>query len=151
MKPKKYEKKVSKRMQTWVDEYLLCGDAYQAAKNAGYRSPSATAVRLQALPQIKNLIKAKQAHIARESRMADVVTMDAKIKRLWDIATKDRSDTESELAADRNAIAAMAELNRMQGHLAAEKYVGVQLVSDVDMQRGQQEMLKLLDKSKSEF
>lgn len=142
-KPSKYVVKITARQKQFAEAYVATQDARLAAKQAGYQSTAAGAAALKqktVLDYIATLAKPLQKALQKKV----IATFDQKIDRLWEIAQG---------GADRDAISAIAELSKMQGHYAAEKHIGLEIhaKADADIKRVSDEMQRALEQYKSEY
>lgn len=143
------EVKLNLRQRAFCDEYLINGhNAYQAAIKAGYAHQTAKTLPTRWLrnPPISVFINNRIIKVQEKAG----VTFDWKVRKLQRIVDAFTPDDDELPTAEgaRVAIAAMAELNKMQGDLAAEKRVTVNIGVDSDVKKVQQ---LLLEKHRKEF
>lgn len=128
---------LSPQLKKFCDEYLRNGyDATNAGRFAGYSEAQAKAMatRMKKDPKVWQYIAVRKD----EQSTREIVTKEWKMRRLKEIAE-----------GDKTPIAAIAELNKMQGHYAPTKTVNANINAGVEMQVEQ--VQKLVEKFAKEY
>lgn len=120
----------------------------QAALKAGYKGYHPKP--MYGNPRLRHeVLKLMEEQIER-AKVSQVWKM-LKLKRCADVSMpddfKDLSEFEKELVSATNAISAIAELNKMQGHYAPTKTVNAQIVNEADTE----ELKQLIEEHKREY
>jgi len=120
-------RKFTSKQTSFIDNYLTNGgNGVQAAKSAGYKGTNKTlsvvATENLAKPSIKELIDAELNKITQNLR----ATAEDKRRALWEIANEGMEDVTDKNGVTRMkncraTIAAIAELNKMDGDYADKK------------------------------
>jgi len=151
--------KLTPLQQRLVDLYLIdpSKTLTELAIEAGYSKKGASVQATTVLhkPQVVEYISQRQAEMLVETKEAQQITFDYKVRKLAKIIERciiDQDDSEpltmSKTNAYRVGIAAIAELNKMQGHYAADKRVtaNFNVDSDPDLSRLDSIMQQILTK-----
>ena len=122
------ERPLLSRLRKFCDSYILTGDIVGSARLAGYPEGSANPYKALKNPRVIKYIKGKQSLMDKEFKS----TFGWKIKKcevIIDSIVGDTPDTVDKQHAH-TAVSTIAELNRMQGHHAAEKHVNVNIAEN---------------------
>lgn len=125
----------------FVEEYLVNGGSPEkAAIKAGYSAKSASQQGGNMLiyyPHVKDYLVKRKKEIADRMKKKTHLTLDYKLKKVYRIMEAFVPD-EGTLVTDevRAAMGAMAESNKMQGHLAAQKMEVTNLDEDEEIING---------------
>ena len=135
---KKVRETLTMRQQAFVNAYLLCANASQAALEAGYspKHSGKIAYKLLNHPLIKESVEKCRA----KSVQLCSVTFDDKVKFLWDLANECR-DTQDKSVC----VKAIAEINKMIGHYAPERHYNENLNVNAEL-KDIQEIRKMYEK-----
>lgn len=146
--------KISKKQEDFCINYLMHGNAKQAAIEAGYTEKTAHVASAKWLSRepMKSYIAIRQERRA----IKTLATREWKIQKLMEIIENalqgaevmDAQGNVKRISDNRAAIAAIAELNKMAGDYAPQKHENVNLNMDVDVKRVE-ELIKT--KFKSEY
>jgi hypothetical protein len=157
----KKEQALTLRQKIFCEEYLANGRVgTAAAKAAGYslRSANTQASNLLTFDHIKNYIAEKEKDFVKTTH----IDYAYKIRKLANVVQtylpQDNTPIDSDpikarivLEYIKVAIAAIQEMNRMQGDYAAEKRVNANFNLDADMEKLKQVMDDLLAKYRREY
>lgn len=108
--------KLTEHQQLFLKQYLVLGNATEALLATGYKGkhPAKAASQLMHKPFVKQAIEKNRLKVEQKT----LVTFEWKVNKLQEIIDQAQSSEQY-----RDAVAAMAELNKMQGHYAPEKQV----------------------------
>lgn len=121
------------RQQKFCEEYLTNGRVLKdAAVSAGYAPGSAalTGHKLLKTQAVHNYLTERVKKSNDDLQIGFDYKL-AKLKKIVDLAIPDEADTILQISP-RSGIAAIAELNKMQGHYSAEKVVAATLSVNAD-------------------
>ncbi|NHJ41463.1 MAG: hypothetical protein FK731_15640 [Asgard group archaeon] len=150
MKKNKRRLPLSIKEKKFCEFYLEKENAFSAALAAGYKG-SGSGCRLIKKPEILEYIKNRQVDISH----AFTIKFEEKVKKLVDIIEGLTPEEIKSIKPEpaRVIIAAIAELNRMQGDYPAEKRVNANLNvnTDADLQEIKRIQAQLVEKYKREY
>lgn len=144
--------KLNEREQKFCDAYLNNGfNAMKAGLAAGMPEKEAHAHSYAILkrPRVQAFLEKRAKKV--EDKLG--VTFDWKIRKLKKIVDALIPDGEERVSHENaNAgRAAIAELNKMQGHLSAEKHVNANINIDADIESAKELLVRLIEKHKREY
>jgi phage terminase small subunit len=142
--PRAAEGQLTAKQQLYCYNYIGNGfKIIEAAISAGYSAVSARAMgtALMKNPKVIAFIEA----LKKEAGLKSMVGYEEKIGKLWKITTLAvPEEAESILEIDaKAAVSAISELNKMQGHHAAEKYIVANPETEQEIERAHEKMEKL--------
>ena len=139
----RFSNQITERQKIFAENYVINGlNAVRAAKCAGYKGCEKTAHLLLQRKNIQRYID-QLLHKIR----AEGATFEWKVSKLIQAVDTSINDTE----VKSTGIAAIAELNKMQGHYSADKVVTAHINIDSDIERGKALVNRLLEENKSEY
>ena len=140
----------------FVGQYLINGfNATDAAIKSGYGQQTAgkLAYKILQRPRVKQYVYKKLWDMNNKAEKEMNITFEEKLEKLWKLAKLALPD-DAELIdqCDPKAlIGSIAELNKMQGHYAAEKYAVADLSNDESVKKLDAVNQALIKKHKKDY
>jgi phage terminase small subunit len=123
------------KQKLFCEEYLTNGRmARQAAIKAGFAESSAAtrATNMLDLAHVRNYLKYRMEKQSKEIES----TFDWKLKKLTNVTNKFIPDDIEHIGKGvAYGLSAITEMNKMEGHYAAEKHVNIDLHADLDLKK----------------
>ena len=104
-------KQLNTKQLTFIDEYIISGNASDAARKAGFADPANYAQQLMLKPQVKDEIERRRVEIQEKSLVTKLELINS-LKEILDNTME---------TSPRTAIQAIEVLNKMLGFNAMEK------------------------------
>ena len=135
------------RQRQFCDEYILCGNVPEAAAKVGYKKGSTVPYKILKSENGERYIKERRAQLDKTVE----VNFGWKVKKLSTIVEASVGDTPETVDKRHagNAISAISELNKMQGHHAPTAQVVVNLEQDEYIKKINDVTMRILEEKRN--